>query len=74
MKLYSFGLAYSFKLFTGTFDVGDHYGDVPFCIVVAMVVVLVCVIVVPIVVIGLVVADEFVVPLVESPSWKLASL
>ena len=56
MHLNTFGLTYSFEFFTDTFNVGDHYGDVPLGVVVVVVVV-VGVVVVPGVV-GLIVVEN----------------
>ena len=47
---------------------------VPVDVVVIVIVVPVDVVVVPGVVVGLIVVEESVMPLVESPFWKLASL
>ena len=55
-------------------NVGDHYGDVPFCSFVVVVVVPVSIVVVVGVNVGLIVVEEFVVPLVQSPFWKPESL
>ena len=56
--------AQSFKFFTDSFDVRDRQGDVPFWIVVGIVVVLVGTVAVVVVVVWLVVVDELMVPLV----------
>ena len=74
MYLNAFGLAESFKLFTSVLDLGNHYGDIPFG---SIVVVVVDTIIVGVVVgtdVGLVVVKQSVMPLGESPSWKLACL
>ena len=73
MYLDSFRFAKSFKFFTDSFDVRDHQGNVPFWIVISVVVVLFGTVAV-VVVVWLDVIDKLVVPLVEGPIGDLICL